>query len=56
MNENLVVIEDIDEYAYCLDIGNMENHKCPIIHGIDKVDLMTTIQQRIFMNFFIKDC
>ena len=31
MSENLVVIEDIDEYAYCLDISNMENNECPVI-------------------------
>ncbi|MFD2655656.1 SMI1/KNR4 family protein [Gracilibacillus thailandensis] len=31
MSENLVVIEDIDEYAYCLDTGNMENNECPVI-------------------------
>ncbi|MBL5783667.1 hypothetical protein B5V88_17500 [Heyndrickxia sporothermodurans] len=31
MNENLVVIEDVDEYAYCLDTSNMENNECPVI-------------------------
>jgi hypothetical protein len=31
MSENLVVIEDIDEYAYCLDTSNMENNECPVI-------------------------
>ena len=31
MNKDLVVIEDIDEYAYCLDISNMENNECPVI-------------------------
>ncbi|WP_243291873.1 SMI1/KNR4 family protein [Bacillus sp. FJAT-47783] len=31
MNENLVVIEDLGEYAYCLDTGKMENNECPII-------------------------
>lgn len=31
MSENLVVIEDIDEYAYCLDTSNMENDECPVI-------------------------
>ncbi|HLR51308.1 MAG TPA: SMI1/KNR4 family protein [Candidatus Avamphibacillus sp.] len=30
MSENLVVIEDIDEYAYCLDTSNMENNECPV--------------------------
>lgn len=28
---NLVVIEDIGEYAYCLDTSNMENNECPVI-------------------------
>ncbi|OLP66852.1 Antitoxin YobK [Bacillus pumilus] len=31
MSENLIVIEDIDEYAYCLDTGNMVNNECPVI-------------------------
>lgn len=31
MNENLIVIEDIDEYAYCLDTSNMVNNECPVI-------------------------
>lgn len=31
MGEHLVVIEDIDEYAYCLDTSNMQNNECPVI-------------------------
>ncbi len=31
MGKHLVVIEDIDEYAYCLDTCNMENNECPVI-------------------------
>lgn len=31
MGEHLVVIEDIDEYAYCLDTSNMDNNECPVI-------------------------
>lgn len=31
MSEHLIVIEDIDEYAYCLDTSNMENNECPVI-------------------------
>lgn len=31
MSNNLVVIEDIGEYAYCLDASNMENNECPVI-------------------------
>lgn len=31
MSEHLVVIEDIGEYAYCLDTSNMENNECPVI-------------------------
>ncbi|MDL4841736.1 SMI1/KNR4 family protein [Aquibacillus sp. LR5S19] len=31
MSENIIVIEDIDEYAYCLDTSNMENNECPLI-------------------------
>jgi len=31
MSENLIVIEDIDEYAYCLDTSKMVNNECPVI-------------------------
>ncbi|WP_019240867.1 MULTISPECIES: SMI1/KNR4 family protein [Bacillus] len=31
MDRNLVVIEDIGEYAYCLATSNMENNECPVI-------------------------
>lgn len=31
MSENLVVVEDIGEYAYCLDTSDMENNECPVI-------------------------
>ena len=31
VSENLIVIEDIDEYAYCLDTSNMVNNECPVI-------------------------
>ncbi|MGE7767277.1 SMI1/KNR4 family protein [Peribacillus sp. NPDC096540] len=29
--DGLVVIEDIDEFAYCLDTNKMKNGECPII-------------------------
>lgn len=29
--ENLVVIENIDEYVYCLDTAQMNNNECPVI-------------------------
>ncbi|MED3896414.1 SMI1/KNR4 family protein [Priestia aryabhattai] len=31
MQKNLVVIEDIGEYAYYLDTSNIENDECPVI-------------------------
>lgn len=31
MDKDLVVIEDAGEYAYCLDISEMENNECPVI-------------------------
>ncbi|WP_166000883.1 SMI1/KNR4 family protein [Bacillus sp. Cs-700] len=31
MGKNLVVVEDQDEYAYCLDTSIMENGECPVI-------------------------
>lgn len=31
MSENLVVVEDIGEYAYYLDTSDMENNECPVI-------------------------
>ncbi|WP_339200743.1 SMI1/KNR4 family protein [Peribacillus sp. FSL P2-0133] len=29
--DGLVVIEDIDEFAYCLDTNKMKNGECPVI-------------------------
>ncbi|WP_347343045.1 SMI1/KNR4 family protein [Peribacillus frigoritolerans] len=29
--DGLVVIEDIDEFAYCLDINKMKDGECPVI-------------------------
>ena len=29
--ENLVVIENMDEYVYCLDASQMNNNECPIV-------------------------
>lgn len=31
MSEDLIVIESMDEYAYCLNAANMENGECPVI-------------------------
>jgi hypothetical protein len=31
MDKDLVVIEDIGEYAYCLHTSKMENDECPVI-------------------------
>ncbi|QHA93614.1 SMI1/KNR4 family protein [Bacillus sp. N1-1] len=31
LNDNLVVIEDVDEFAYCLDTSKMENNECPVV-------------------------
>lgn len=31
MKGKLIVIEDIDEYGYCLDTSNMKNGECPVI-------------------------
>lgn len=31
MGRALVVIEDVDEYGYCLNTGDMKDNECPII-------------------------
>lgn len=31
LSEDLIVIEDIDEYSYCLVTSNMVNNECPVI-------------------------
>ncbi|WP_113928089.1 SMI1/KNR4 family protein [Bacillus sp. P14.5] len=31
MDKDLVVIEDFGEYAYCLNISEMEKNECPVI-------------------------
>ncbi len=54
MSKNLIVIENIDEYAYCLDISKIESNYCPIIAWNKQGGLDITIRQKIFMNFFHK--
>ncbi|MBD1381549.1 SMI1/KNR4 family protein [Metabacillus arenae] len=31
LTEGIVVIEDIDEFSYCLDTNKMKNGECPVI-------------------------
>ncbi|MFP7226526.1 SMI1/KNR4 family protein [Priestia filamentosa] len=31
MDKDLVIIEDLGEYAYCLHTSKMENNECPVI-------------------------
>lgn len=53
MSENLVVVEDIGEYAYCLDISDMENNECPVIvwnrrGGLDDYNTATNFYEFLF--------
>ncbi|PAF34011.1 hypothetical protein CHH69_18120 [Terribacillus saccharophilus] len=53
MSENLVVVEDIGEYAYCLDTSDMENNECPVIvwnrrRGLDDYNTATNFYEFLF--------
>ncbi|WP_213421202.1 SMI1/KNR4 family protein [Bhargavaea massiliensis] len=50
MNNALVVIEDIGEYAYCLDTSRMKHDECPVIAwnrqgGPDDYDIAETFYE-----------
>ncbi len=53
MGENLIVIEDIDEYAYCLDTSNMVNNECPVIAWNKQGGLDDYNTAENFYEFFI---
>ncbi len=31
LSDGIIVIEDVDEFSYCLDTNKMENDECPVI-------------------------
>lgn len=46
--ENLVVIENMDEYVYCLDTSQMNDNECPIVDW----DQSTGIGEKRYNNLF----
>ncbi|MGG3798565.1 SMI1/KNR4 family protein [Metabacillus fastidiosus] len=45
---NLVVIENVDEYVYCLDTAQMNNNECPIVDW----DQSTGIGKKQYNNLY----
>ncbi|MDQ0882391.1 SMI1/KNR4 family protein [Peribacillus sp. V2I11] len=50
--EGLVVIEDIDEFAYCLDTNKMKNGECPVITWDNQEGYGRTLADN-FLDYFI---
>lgn len=48
-----VVIEDCDEFIYCLDTSKMENNECPVISW-DMQDLIL-FEEKNFIRFFFRE-
>lgn len=51
--EKYVVIEDCDEFIYCLDTSKMENNECPVISW-DMQDLIL-FEEKNFIRFFFRE-
>ncbi len=51
--EKYVVIEDCDEFIYCLDTSKMENNECPVISW----DMQDSIlfEEKNFIRFFFRE-
>ena len=54
MSKNLIVIEDIDEYAYCFDTNNRLNNECPIIAWNKQGGLDNYITAENFYEFLLQ--
>ncbi|MBT2214623.1 SMI1/KNR4 family protein [Virgibacillus dakarensis] len=50
LEKNLVVIEDCDEFVYCLDTSEMINNECPVISW-DQHDGYDSIEAKTFTDF-----
>src|SRR5699024_10904893 len=55
MSENLVVIEDIVQYAYCLNTSKMKNIECPIIVWVKKEELVVFKTAENFFDFLFQE-
>ena len=51
--DGLVVIEDIDEFAYCLDTNKMKNGECPVIMWDNHEGYGRTLADN-FLDYFIE--
>jgi SMI1 / KNR4 family. len=52
LNKELVVIEDCDEYIYCLDTSKLSNGECPVISW-DEYDGYDSIESNNFYEFLL---
>jgi hypothetical protein len=51
LNKELVIIEDCDEYYYCLDTGKLIDSECPVISW-DQFEEIDSIEANNFYEFF----
>ena len=51
--EQYVVIQNCDEWIYCLDTGNMENEECPVISW-DRNEGFDSIEGKDFNSFILE--
>ncbi|MGY3838376.1 SMI1/KNR4 family protein [Bacillus atrophaeus] len=52
--DGIVVIEDVDEFSYCLDTNKMENGECPVIVWANEAGYGDTVAAN-FLQFFFEE-
>ncbi|AKL84535.1 SMI1/KNR4 family protein [Bacillus atrophaeus] len=52
--DGIVVIEDVDEFSYCLDTNKMENGECPVIVWANEAGYGDTVADN-FLQFFFEE-
>ncbi|MED1015424.1 SMI1/KNR4 family protein [Bacillus atrophaeus] len=52
--DGIVVIEDVDEFSYCLDTNKMENGECPVIVWANEAGYGDTVAVN-FLQFFFEE-
>lgn len=54
LKNEYVVIENCDEFVYCLETSNMVNNECPVIF-LEKATGIIQPEKKIFYNFYLKE-
>ncbi|MEC1393754.1 SMI1/KNR4 family protein [Bacillus velezensis] len=54
LSDGIIVIEDVDEFSYCLDTNKMENDECPVIVWANEAGYGDKVADN-FLQFFLEE-